>query len=203
MTDLDFASVVEAWQTAPVEAIHPLRSISEDSYWESGRSQALDASHWIPEGGTVIDFGCGDGRVAIPLTKLGFEVWAVDASQEMLDRLVYNPEVDHFLAAAIQSDGSNLRDDMKTDVMFDAVVCRAVLIHHGYDDATRLILALSKCLKPGGVLIADWPIGPRYERQSWTDVTTWVPAHRLAVADGAGLELVEDATPSVWRRRAD
>lgn len=201
---LDFTQVVEAWQQAPVEAIHPLRSISDEAYWESGRSQALDASHWIEEGGTVVDFGCGDGRVSIPLARLGFQVYAVDSSQEMLARLWENAvtPTEREGLTTVWSDGSDL-DSYSFAGKLDAVVCRAVLIHHGYDDATRLVLELAKVLKPGGVLIADWPTGPRYERLSWTDVTTWEPAHRLAVADGAGLELVEDATPSVWRRRAN
>lgn len=204
MTDLGFSDVVEAWQQAPVEAIHPLRAISDEAYWESGRSQALDASHWIEEGGTVLDFGCGDGRLSIPLARLGFDVYAADASNEMLQRLKENiaPYRGEFNMTMVGSCGDNLSDLFGVGIVpqFDAVVCRAVLIHHGYDDATRLVLELAKVLKPGGILIADWPTGPRYERQSWTDVTTWEPAHRLAVADGAKLQLIEDATPSVWRK---
>jgi 2-polyprenyl-3-methyl-5-hydroxy-6-metoxy-1,4-benzoquinol methylase len=41
----------------------------------------------IPDGCEGLDFGCGDGRVAIPLAALGYEVTAVDSSQRMLDRL--------------------------------------------------------------------------------------------------------------------
>ena len=36
---------------------------------------------------TVADFGCGTGRVAIPLAQRGYRVEAIDLSQPMLDRL--------------------------------------------------------------------------------------------------------------------
>jgi 2-polyprenyl-3-methyl-5-hydroxy-6-metoxy-1,4-benzoquinol methylase len=198
--NLNLASVVDAWRQADVEAIHPLRAVDVDAYWESGRYQALDASRWIPEGGTVMDFGCGDGRLTLPLARLGFDVYAVDSSPEMLARVEANLRALDEPAVTILSDGTtDLAKLIGTPL--DAIVCRAVLIHHDYEDGTRLVLALSKLLKPGGHLIADWPTGPRYERQHWTDVTTWEPAHRLAVADGAGLVLVDDSTPSVWMKR--
>lgn len=195
----DFRGVVEAWRKADPSHIHPLRNVSEEDYWESGRSQALQAAQWIPEGGTVLDFGCGDGRLTIPLTTLGFEVWAVDSSQEALDRLVNNPDVTHFLAAAICSDGTALRDDLKSDVLFDAVVCRAVLIHHSHADGALLVRQLTNVLKPGGVFIADWPLGPHHERRDWIDVTTWELGERQKVADANGLALINDG--SVWRKQ--
>lgn len=190
----DFRGVVEAWRKADPTHIHPLRNVSEDDYWESGRSQALQAAQWIPEGGTVLDFGCGDGRLTIPLAKLGFTVWAVDASEEMLYR-VRDHSIDagvDLSVATVQSDGLNL------DFNVDAVVCRAVLIHHSHADVALLVRSLSKCLKPGGVFIADWPLGPHHERRDWIDVTTWELAERQAVADANGLSLINDG--SVWRK---
>lgn len=41
----------------------------------------------IPEGGKVLDLGSGTGRNAIPLSKLGYEVTAVDISQIAVRRL--------------------------------------------------------------------------------------------------------------------
>ncbi|MGE3139883.1 MAG: class I SAM-dependent methyltransferase, partial [Thermoleophilia bacterium] len=38
-------------------------------------------------GGPVLDLGCAAGRVAIPLARDGHEVWALDASLEMLAEL--------------------------------------------------------------------------------------------------------------------
>ncbi|MFE3460998.1 class I SAM-dependent methyltransferase [Nocardiopsis aegyptia] len=40
-----------------------------------------------PKGGSVLEFGVGTGRVALPLAERGLSVHGVDASQRMLDRL--------------------------------------------------------------------------------------------------------------------
>lgn len=192
----DFQSVVKAWDEADPYRIHPTREHeSEEAYWESGRVAALEMAQWIPEGGTVLDFGCGDGRLSIPLDKLGFRVIAVDSSPHMIERLNANgwTESDYV------SDGTDLPDLINEKV--DAVIARAVFIHHSHTDVIRMVKNLTKCLKPGGVLICDWPTGPHHERRDWIDVTTWVPEHRAAVAEAAGLELIKDGKPSVWRKQ--
>jgi 2-polyprenyl-3-methyl-5-hydroxy-6-metoxy-1,4-benzoquinol methylase len=189
-----FDEVVAAWQQADVTAIHPLRNVSDEAYWASGRAQALEAAIWIPSEGTVLDFGCGDGRLAIPLAKLGYDVLAVDASQEMLDRVRERCTNMTF----IQWDGYEPLDRVGP---VDTVVARAVFIHHDYESVTTLVTNLAGLLKPGGYLICDWPISeaPR-ERRDWIDVTTWDYAHRHTVATSAGLELIANTTPSVWRK---
>jgi SAM-dependent methyltransferase len=44
-----------------------------------------------PRGGRVLELGAGSGRLAIPLAAAGLEVWAVDASATMLERLRAKP----------------------------------------------------------------------------------------------------------------
>jgi 2-polyprenyl-3-methyl-5-hydroxy-6-metoxy-1,4-benzoquinol methylase len=202
MNEVTFNDVVEQWKVAPVTAIHPLRHVSDDAYWASGRDQAMDASHWIPDGGTVMDFGCGDGRLTIPLALLGFEVLAVDASEEMLYRVKENTKAAHLQVTTLQSDGLDLHHLTEP---VDAIVCRAVLIHHNHADVERLVTEFAKVLKTRGVLICDWPVGDHYVRQNWTDVTTWRQSHRMKVATAAGFEMVRPGTdahgsPSVWRK---
>lgn len=200
-----FDEVVKAWQGAHVDAIHPLRRDNVDDYWQSGWFQAQQAAAHITPGGVVVDFGCGDGRVAIPLAHMGFGVIAVDASPTMLKRLMeqarkqsndFNPND----ITLIQSDGTDLTKKLKRTV--DAVVCRAVLIHHSVADGFRLVETLASILKPGGILVADWPTGRRHERRDWIDVTVWDDGERSEAATFAGLELVESHPDglSVWRR---
>lgn len=206
MDRVTFSDVVEGWKIAPVTAIHPLRHVSDEAYWQSGRQQALDAAEWIPEGGTVMDFGCGDGRVALPLARLGFYVYGVDSSPEMLSRVEKNMSIDEPVVT-ILSDGTTDLAKLIGQPM-DAVHCRAVLIHHAHKDVETLVQTFAKVLKPGGVLIADWPVGAHYERQNWTDVTTWLPNHRTRVAEAAGFTMLHPGTdahgaPSVWRKREE
>jgi SAM-dependent methyltransferase len=42
-------------------------------------------------GGPVLELGVGTGRLALPLRERGVEVWGVDASAAMLDRLRHKP----------------------------------------------------------------------------------------------------------------
>jgi 2-polyprenyl-3-methyl-5-hydroxy-6-metoxy-1,4-benzoquinol methylase len=199
---LDFHSVTQAWDRAGEEDIHPLWNISEDDYWASGRAQADQIAEWVPKGATVIDFGCGNGRLTIPLAQAGYKVIAVDSSPTMLQRLRVHASTPGQRPSfrTIESDGSDLAAKLgKTKA--DAVVARAVLIHHDYAGVEDIVVSLTKALKKGGHLIADWPVGEPQERHTWISVTQWDAAHRLAVAEKAGLVPVHvTSDPSVWRK---
>jgi len=199
-----FNDVVRAWQGAHVDAIHPLRADDVDGYWESGWFQAQQAAAHIPAGGSVVDFGCGDGRIAIPLAHMGFGVTAIDSSPTMLKRLLKNAakqtkDFDHDNLTVVESNGTDL---WKLKRHYDAVVCRAVLIHHGFKDGMTLIHGLANILKPAGTLVVDWPTGDEHERRDWIDVSVWSVDRRNSVATNAGLELVEEHADglTVWRR---
>ena len=202
-----FESVIEAWDADGKTGgrhTHPLDPDTE-SFWALGRAQAAEVAAYAEpgRGEFVIDFGCGIGRLAIPLVAMGYNVLAVDASTAMLDGLARRAAAAGVEVGAFRSDGSDLPDIIQHVVGEQAavVVARAVLIHHDYEGVERIVRALAACLRPGGHLIADWPVGERRERRDWIGVTTWEPGHREAVADRAGLEPVKGGAVSVWRKR--
>jgi 2-polyprenyl-3-methyl-5-hydroxy-6-metoxy-1,4-benzoquinol methylase len=209
MNNINMSDVVEAWKQADPDDIHPLRRVDIDAYWDSGKAQATEAAEYIPDGGLVVDFGAGEGRLSIPLTQMGFEVVAVDTSETMLDRLAANAK--DKLPRALQ-DELHLRRlliEPGEQVSLgrrkaDAIVSRAVLIHHSHADVANIVTGLAAVLKKGGHLIADWPLGPHAERHNWTGVTTWDETERGKVAKKAGLELVDEGTPAVtptvWKK---
>lgn len=183
--------VIKAWDQADPAAIHPLRQVSEDAYWESGRAQADTLATVIPDGAKVLDFGCGDGRVAIPLAALGYEVTAVDSSQNMLDRLTERaPDLTTVQAGADGIAGHLGRRRM------DAVYSLAVLIHHSYTDCLHIIGKLRAATKVGGILVLDWPVSETpAEADSWIGVTTWSRQQQTEACAAIGLEPVDSDLP--------
>ncbi|MEV7466129.1 class I SAM-dependent methyltransferase [Streptomyces kronopolitis] len=183
--------VIAAWDQADPDAIHPLRRVSEGAYWESGQAQAEMLATVIPDGAKVLDFGCGDGRVAVPMAELGYEVTAVDASQNMLDRLTERaPDLTTVQAAADGIAGHLGRRRM------DAVYCLAVLIHHSYDDCLHIIGKLRAATKLGGILVLDWPVSDQpSEADSWIGVTTWSRQQQVDACARLGLEAVDSDLP--------
>ena len=184
------ADIIEAWDQAEPDAIHPTRAIDEDAYWNSGINQAALLGTVLPDDCKVVDFGCGDGRVAIPLRELGYDVTAVDASQTMIDRL---HQRDPAMPAALSS-GTGLYAALGKKM--DAVVALAVLIHHSYADCLNLLTELRQAVKLGGTLILDWPVSDEpVEGQAWLEVTTWSQqAHDDACAS-IGLKPVDSELP--------
>ncbi|TGB13861.1 class I SAM-dependent methyltransferase [Streptomyces sp. MZ04] len=185
------ADVITAWDAADPAAIHPTRRVSEWAYWESGKVQAGMLASVIPDGAKVLDFGCGDGRVAIPLAALGYEVTAVDSSQRMLDRLTDRaPDL-----ATVQATADGLAAHLGRRRM-DAVYSLAVLIHHSYADCLHIIGRLRAATKLGGIIVLDWPVSETPEEaDSWIGVTTWSRERQAEACAGIGLEPVDSELP--------
>jgi SAM-dependent methyltransferase len=185
-------AVLAAWdRPEALGALHPTRGISETAYWESGRAQAELLALDIPDGGRVMDFGCGDGRVALPLRALGYRVTGVDASARMLAALAgHDPEL-----AVFQSEGTDLGAHLGRRKM-DAVVCLAVLIQHDHDTGEQLVKRLRTVVKKGGLLILDWPVSDTPTvRGDWRGVTTWDQNRQGAIVGRLGLERVDADRP--------
>lgn len=185
------ADVIQAWDRASPDAIHPLRRVSEAAYWESGQAQADMLATVIPSGAKVMDFGCGDGRVAIPMAALGYEVTAVDSSQRMLDRLAdREPGLTTVHAAA---DGIAAHLGRRR---MDAVYAFAVLIHHSYIDCLTIIGSLRAATKLGGTLVLDWPLSDQpAEASHWIGVTTWSAQQQADACKQLGLARVDSDLP--------
>lgn len=183
------ADAIAAWsRPGATDFTHPSRGISEAAYWASGKKQAELLAQTIPAGARVMDFGAGDGRVAIPLRDMGYDVTAADGSAPMVDQLAANdPEL-----TAIQTDGTDLRTHLGKRKM-DAVISLAVLIHLDYEPAEQLIRNLQAIVKKGGLLILDWPVSDEpAEGVAWLDVTTWSEQQQDDLVQELGLTRVAD-----------
>ena len=52
---------------------------------------AVDLLFDLAAGGRVLEFGVGTGRIALPLAERSLDVWGVDGSAGMLERLKEKP----------------------------------------------------------------------------------------------------------------
>ncbi|MDT0432293.1 MULTISPECIES: class I SAM-dependent methyltransferase [Streptomyces] len=97
----------------------------------------------VPAGASLLELGCGAGRVTHPLVERGFDVTAVDESREMLERVRG--------ARTVRSPIESL--DLGEE-RFDAVVLGSFLVHtadHGVREG--LLRTCRRYVKDDGVVL--------------------------------------------------
>ncbi|AKU18435.1 class I SAM-dependent methyltransferase [Luteipulveratus mongoliensis] len=104
-----------------------------------------------PEGGHVVDLGCGNG---IPASKWlvdnGFRVTGVDVSDEMIERA-------HTLvpgATFVRADLTDPAEFDLEDASIDAAISLYALIHIPLECQRGVIGRIARWLRPGGLLVA-------------------------------------------------
>lgn len=98
----------------------------------------------IPDGSTILELGCGTGRITEPLIDLGHDVTGVDSSEAMLARLVHTRPVH----AAIES--LELRE------LFDVVLLASTLINTADPTERSGFLRTARAhVKGGGALLVE------------------------------------------------
>jgi SAM-dependent methyltransferase len=113
----------------------------------------------IPEGGTVLDAGCGQGHWVLDLSRKGFDIHGVDISQKTIEDLQRRFPQEKFSVADIR----NLDFDNE---YFDLVFSWGVFEHfeNGLADC---INEAYRVIKPGGYLCISVPF--HNKRHIWRD----------------------------------
>ena len=99
-------------------------------------------------GKSVLDLGCGDGRISIPLAGEASELWLVDASAAMIENA--RRRIPPGQAEKIRCVCTDLAH-FEPPHRFDVVLCIGVLAHVADPVATARLIARS--LVPGGCAI--------------------------------------------------
>lgn len=133
--------------------------------WEY--DDVLGVSSRIRRGGaTVLEVGCGSGRVSARIRNRSNRVIGVDLSEKAIAHALAYGNIDQ----GIVSDGSSLPIE---DSSIDAVVCWGVLLH--VFDLNGFFQEAARVLKPGGeILIVDhYSRNPyvwlHFSRPDWVD----------------------------------
>jgi SAM-dependent methyltransferase len=148
----------------------------------------------LPSGGSVLDAGCGIGRVAVELARRGYDVVGVDNDTSMLD-------------VARQHDLPWFDGDLSTlDLgrVFDLVVCAGnVVVYLEPGTEAAVMQRLAAHLAPGGLLVSGWRTDrvSKAEYDALTAGAGLVPVVRHSSWDGDAW--TEDADWCVAVDRAD
>lgn len=98
----------------------------------------------------ILDIGCGTGRHAIILAKLGYHVTAIDNSPAALE--ILKKKKGKVPIRALLADMAELPF---ADKSFDAAVCATVIHHAKLGKVEKTIAEIHRVLRPGGLLLID------------------------------------------------
>ena len=104
-----------------------------------------DDIRYFPKKGKILDIACGDGRNAIYLARLGYEVLAVDFCEEALKRLSY-------FAKKESLEIETRLVDLSKDNSFTNLNKFEVIIMNHYRLKPQLYINLANNINKGGIL---------------------------------------------------
>ena len=103
----------------------------------------------------ILDLGCGTGRHTMALAKLGFDVYGIDISKNALAVCRKRLAEDHLRAEVIL--GDMYQTLPYQDNFFDGLISTNALHHALVKDIKKLIGEIERILKPGAVIMVEFP----------------------------------------------
>ncbi len=129
----------------------------EFTFGELYRRLTSSALHLVQDrvatGGSIVDFGAGCGRLALPLQALGYDVTAVEPSGPMA------AELRRRSGDALKIVQAPMRQYRSGDRHHDCALCVFTVVAYLLDPAElrASFEAAASCLRPGGLFLVDIP----------------------------------------------
>jgi len=124
------------------------------TFYKELTSVTIDViSNTIQPPARIVDFGAGTGRISIPLSAMGYNVFAVDPSSEMLDQLSSKDR-----SSSVNVFNGKMQD-FQSDIQFDMAICVFTVLIYVLDEESleESIKVAADLLKSGGLLLIDIP----------------------------------------------
>jgi 2-polyprenyl-6-hydroxyphenyl methylase/3-demethylubiquinone-9 3-methyltransferase len=96
----------------------------------------------------ILDVGCGGGLVSMPLSRIGFNVTAIDAGEENI-KIAKQYSENHKIEIQLFHESSEVHLERK--IKYDVIICLEMIEH--VSDPKILIDSLAKLLNKGGIII--------------------------------------------------
>lgn len=124
----------------------------------------------LPDGGSVLDLGCGPARASAHMRRAGFHPDPVDASQGMID-----------LANKAHNIGARLLTFDQVDMVaaYDGIWANFSLLHAPRADLPRIFNALATALRPNGVIHVALKTGTGEARDDIDRLYTYLTVDEL------------------------
>ncbi|MEC0246728.1 methyltransferase domain-containing protein [Paenibacillus chitinolyticus] len=107
----------------------------------------------LPEGASLLDFGCGQGRLSVPLAASGLQVTAWDGSENLLEEARRRAAEKGTELDFVLGDMKELSEENR----FDAVINFGTAFGYNLseDDDRAILGKIFRALKPGGQFVID------------------------------------------------
>ena len=139
----------------------------------------------LPKGGNILDLGCGSGRDSLCFLQQGFQVTAVDGSEELAK-----------FAGELIGQGvvvADFKDLVLPKASFDAIWASASLLHVHSEALPGILAKVIDLAKPGAVFYMSFKYGD-YEGERGGRYYTDLNEARFAdlmLKSGRSLEIIE------------
>ncbi len=104
----------------------------------------------LPQGGAILDVGCGPGRDSHFFKQNGFQVESIDPARAFME----------IARAEFQIEVKTMRiQDLESEQKFDGIWACASLLHVPHDEMNLVYQKLARALRPQGVLYCSYKYG--------------------------------------------
>ena len=135
----------------------------------------------IPQGGHVLDLGCGPGAASVHMKNAGLVPDPVDASLGMVTLAKEKFGLDARLATF---------DDIAGHAIYDGIWANFSLLHAPREDLPRHFKALADATKDGGIIHVGMKTGEGLERDTINRLYTYVTVAELeSLLNTAGFDV--------------
>lgn len=124
----------------------------------------------VEPGGRILDLGCGPGNAAALMQAEGFEISAVDASTEMVNKAQARG-----IPATVQT-----FDDISGTAIYDGVWANFSLLHAPRAALPKHLAALARAMKPAAAFHIGMKVGTGSGRDGLGRLYTYVTVDELS-----------------------
>lgn len=187
---MSYNETIQKWDEVgrknELAAIHPAGLAGEADFWKSGEADAARVVERVkalgldPTALSIVDYGCGVGRVSIPLAAAFAKVVGYDTGKELIWSHVGETPENYTPVFVTPKD------------QVDIAVSISVFIHHTYENGVKMLKEVASMVKEGGYLLLQIPVyDVAREPEFWSGVGVWTREQMKAAVKEAGLWIVE------------